>query len=116
MFRIKFFVLFIININCIMSPNPLSSIVAASTGIVSGVPKMYLGKNFSVTNNSSTGVQTALPMTTSSTLTVGQGLNVNSVGGVSSLTINDSGDIHSNGLISVSCKYNINGKSCVAND
>jgi len=98
---IDFFVLFIITRNYIrMSPPELSTISANSTGISNGAT-IYLGKNLTVASNSTTGLTTLLPVSISNILTISKGININNINGTSKLTINDSGDIQSSGLINV---------------
>jgi len=98
---IDFFVLFIIlGIYIRMSPPELSTISANSTGISNGAT-IYLGKNLTVASNSTTGLTTLLPVSISNILTISKGININNISGTSKLTINDSGDIQSSGLINV---------------
>ncbi len=83
-----------------MSPPELSTISANSTGISNGAT-IYLGKNLTVASNSTTGLTTPLPVSISNILTISKGININNISGTSKLTINDSGDIKSSGLINV---------------
>ena len=83
-----------------MSPPELSTISANSTGISNGAT-IYLGKNLTVASNSTTGLTTLLPVSISNILTISKGININNISGTSKLTINDSGDIQSSGLINV---------------
>lgn len=87
-----------------MSPNPnTTTVIGAQTNAaasISSAQHVYLGPNTTVMNNYKDGLTTSLPLTTTNVLTSQVGLNINSKGGSSSLTINNAGDINTSGIIS----------------
>lgn len=84
-----------------MAPPEIPSLSSASApGIIPG-PNLYLSKNVTISSTAATGIQTTLPLTTSSVVSAKE-LNINSDGTNSALTINASGDINTRGDIETS--------------
>jgi hypothetical protein len=83
-----------------MAPPEISSLSSLSApGIIPG-PNLYLSKNVTINSTAASGIQTTLPLTTSSVVSAKE-LNINSDGTNSALTINSSGDIKTSGDLSV---------------
>ena len=90
-----------------MAPPALTTI--APTTVVTSGQDMYFGKNFSIQNSTSKGVNLGnLQLVNNSTIST-TSLNVNNQSGNSKLTINSTGDINTSGYINTDSTLEVTG-------
>jgi hypothetical protein len=81
-----------------MPPQERSSIAAATADILPS-PTVYLGRNLSISNNSSDGLNIGSLQLQTKSIISSKGININRVGANSSLTIDVDGNMKTNGLV-----------------
>ena len=90
-----------------MAPPALTTI--SPTTVVTSGQDMYFGKNFSIQNSTSKGVNLGnLQLVNNSTIST-TSLNVNNQSGNSKLTINSTGDINTSGYINSDSTLEVTG-------
>ena len=101
-----------------MPPQERSSIASATADILPG-PTVYLGRNLSISNNSSDGLNIGNLQLQTKSIISSKGININRAGANSTLTIDVDGNMKTNGLVdtvgSITTSSSLNSRSINVN-